>query len=127
MTSQPSIALESFPQDEETRAALYWLGDDYGARLATDLSRQLAEDDPQGRMLRLKCVGWPKLEIESRETDERVMGVRAEFALLATMLAGDGSRWNLTIRSIYTATDLEREDGGSFAAESEVTSAEPAA
>ncbi|MBS0658844.1 MAG: hypothetical protein JSR82_11450 [Verrucomicrobia bacterium] len=121
-----SIALETFPRDEETRAALYWMGDDYGTRLARDLSRQLAEDDPHGRMLRLKCVGWPKLEIESRETDERVLGVRAEFQLQALMQAGDGSHWRLAIRSIYTATDLEREDGGSFGAESEVLSAEPA-
>lgn len=124
--SPPSIALESFPQDEETRAALYWMGDDYGARLARDLSQQLAADDPHGHMLALKCLGWPKLEIESRDTDERVLGVRAEFTLQALMQAGDGSRWRLALRSVYTATDLERDDGGSFAAESEVTSAEPA-
>ncbi len=111
------IAYEGFPLDEDTRAPLYWLGDDYPSAIGHDISDQLAHDDPHGRMLALRCLESPKLEIEASEEDGRVLGVRATFQLHIVMQSPDGSRWRLRAESTYTATNLEKKDGGSISAE----------
>ncbi len=119
-----AIAFEGFPLDEETRATLYWLGDDYPASLARKISAQLAQDDPQGTMLALRCLDWPKLEIEADEESTQVLGVRAEFSLQIVMRGGDAGYWRLKATATYTATHLDRKDGGNVSAELDILEAE---
>lgn len=123
MTATPVI-FHGFPDDDETRGLLYWLGDDYPAALAKDIVRQLAADDPDGRMLALHCLAYPKLDVDAAEDDSRVLGVRAEFLLRVVMQAGDGARWRLRADARYDATKLDREDGGHVACQLEISQAE---
>jgi len=121
----PKVILHGFPNDEETRGLLYWLGDDYAATLARDIARQLAADDPHGRMLSLQCLNQPKLVVDAAEDDGHVLAVRAEFPLRVVMQAGDGGRWRLSAKANYEATKLDREDGGNVACELEISQVEP--
>ena len=121
----PKVILHGFPNDEETRGLLYWLGDDYAATLARDIARQLAADDPHGRMLSLQCLDQPKFVVDAAEDDGHVLGVRAEFPLRVVMQAADGGRWRLSAKANYEATKLDREDGGSIACELEISQVEP--
>ena len=126
-TSAPaSVSLEGFPQDEETRAALYWMGDDYARTLATRLSRHLAADDPTGTMLALRCLQPPKLNVDAAEDDGRVLAVDADFSVEAIMRSGDGSRWALRIALRYQADQLDRDDGGHIRSEASVEAVNPA-
>ena len=121
----PTIILHGFPSDDETRGLLYWMGDDYAATLARDAARQLAADDPAGRMLSLHCLDLPKIVVDAAEDDGRVVGVQAEFPLRVVMQAGDGTRWRLRAHAQYAATKLDREDGGSVACQLEISQVEP--
>jgi len=121
----PTVILHGFPSDDETRGLLYWLGDDYAATLARDVARQLAADDPAGRMLSLHCLDLPKLVVDAAEDDGRVVGVQAEFPLRVVMQSGDGGRWRLNAHAQYAATKLDREDGGSIACQLEISQVEP--
>ena len=121
----PIVTFHGFPDDDETRGLLYWLGDDYPSALAKDIVRQLAVEDPGGRMLALHCLAFPKLNIDAAEDDGRVLGVRAEFPLRVVMQAGDGARWRLRAEAHYDATKLDREDGGHVACQLEISHVEP--
>ncbi len=121
-----SVSLEGFPQDEETRAALYWMGDDYARTLATRLARHLAADDPAGTMLALRCLQPPKLNVDAAEDDGRVLAVDADFEVEAVMRSGDGSRWALRIALRYQADQLDRDDGGHVRSEASVEAVNPA-
>jgi hypothetical protein len=121
----PTVIFHGFPDDDETRGLLYWLGDDYPSALAKDIARQLAADDPQGRMLALHCLAFPKLDVDAADDDGRVLGVRAEFPLRVVMQAGDGGRWRLRADAQYDATKLDREDGGHVACQLEISQVEP--
>ena len=121
-----SVSLEGFPQDEETRAALYWLGDDYARTVAARLSKQLAADDPAGVMLALRCLRPPRLDVEAAEDDGRVLAVKADFEVEALMQSGDGSRWNLRITLGYDASHLDRDDGGHIQSDAAVEDVAPA-
>jgi hypothetical protein len=121
----PKVILHGFPTDDETRGLLYWLGDDYSATLARDVARQLAADDPAGRMLSLHCIELPKLVVDAAEDDGRVLGVRAEFPLRVVMRGGDGARWRLSASAHYEATKLDREDGGNIACQLEISQVDP--
>ena len=121
----PKVILHGFPSDEETRGLLYWLGEDYSATLARDVARQLAADDPSGRMLSLHCLAQPKLVVDAAEDDGRILGVEVAFPLRVVMRAGDGGRWRLRAQAQYAATKLDREDGGSVACQLEISEVEP--
>ncbi len=121
----PIVTFHGFPDDDETRGLLYWLGDDYPSALARDIVRQLAVEDPGGRMLALHCLEFPKLDVDAAEDDGRVLGVRAEFPLRVVMQAGDGARWRLRAEAHYDATKLDREDGGHVACQLEISHVEP--
>jgi len=120
-----TIMLHGFPTDDETRGMLYWLGDDYAATLARDISRQLAQDDPAGRMVSMQCLALPKLVVDSTEDDGRIIGVQADFPLRVVMRASDGGRWRLRANAQYVATKLDREDGGNIACQLEISEVEP--
>jgi hypothetical protein len=120
----PKLLLHGFPDDDETRGLLYWLGDNYPAALAEDVAQQLAADDPKGRMLALHCLELPKLVVDAADDDGRVLGVRAEFPLRVVMLSGDGDRWRLRANAQYEATKLDREDGGHVACQLEISNVE---
>src|SRR5258708_5660755 len=120
----PKVLLHGFPDDDETRGLLYWLGDNYPAALARDVARQLAADDPEGRMLALHCLERPKLVVDAAEDDGRVLGVQAKFPLRIVMRSGDGGRWRLNAHAQYEATKLDREDGGHVACQLEISQVE---
>ena len=121
----PTVTFHGFPDDDETRGLLYWLGDDYPSALAKDIVRQLATEDPHGRMLALHCLAFPQLEVDATDGDGRVLGVRAEFPLRVVMQSGDGARWRLRAKAQYDATKLDREDGGHVACQLEISQVEP--
>jgi len=119
------VILHGFPTDDETRGLLYWLGDDYAATLARDIARQLAQEDPAGRMLSLQCLALPKLVVDATEDDGRIIGVQADFPLRVVMRSSDGGRWRLRAHAQYVASKLDREDGGTIACQLDVSEVEP--
>jgi hypothetical protein len=102
--------LYNFPDNEDVRTALFWMGENYAEFIAEDFTDQFRAQDPDTEMLALTNEAEPEFEYTVSEKDGLLHGVKARFRLEFLLKAGDGQKWRISGLCVYDARNLHVEN-----------------
>jgi hypothetical protein len=125
------MRLIGFPNDDDTRRMLAWLGDDYPAALAERLRAGLVSQDPGTVVVEVECLAPPEIETAVRPADDRpgagvATRMRVVLPLRARVTDSSARSWDLSFSAELLASSLDDPPNARVESKFDLERAEPA-
>lgn len=102
----------NFPDNENIRKSLYWMGDDYTSYILESFLAQFRTQDPKTEIIVIKCEAEPEFSYVVSSKDGKFHQVNVSFSLQFLVQDGTANHWRLKGKSNYSATGLHTDEPG---------------
>jgi hypothetical protein len=102
--------LHNFPDKEDVKKSLFWMGEDYLVYLLEGFTHQFKAQDAGTEIVAVKCEEEPEFSYVASNKDGKIHGVTVKFKLQFLLLAGNKQHWRLHGIARYAAKELHTED-----------------
>lgn len=100
----------NFPDNEDVKKSLFWMGENYLVKLLEDFSVQFKKQDAGTTIVAVKSEAEPEFSYKASAKDGVIHGVNVTFKLQFLLLAGSGQHWRIQGICLYSAKELHTEN-----------------